>query len=114
MESFKGVMVGATNFRDNLDQVIMRRFTFKLQFDYLDEAGKRLFFERMFKTRLSDEESVRLAEVCNLAPGDFRTVRQSMYYLGGSISNAQRIEALRQESVLKRDVRKARPIGFGV
>ena len=114
MENFKGVMVGATNFRDNLDQAIMRRFTFKLQFDYLDEVGKRLFFERMFNARLSDEESARLAEIGNLAPGDFRTVRQSMYYLGGSISNAQRIEALRQESVLKRDVRKARPIGFGV
>ena len=114
MENFKGVMVGATNFRDNLDQAIMRRFTFKLQFDYLDEVGKRLFFERMFNARLSDEESARLAEIGNLAPGDFRTVRQSMYYLGGSISNAQRIEALRQESALKRDVRKARPIGFGV
>jgi hypothetical protein len=68
----------------------------------------------MFNARLSDEESARLAEIGNLAPGDFRTVRQSMYYLGGSISNAQRIEALRQESVLKRDVRKARHIGFGV
>ena len=35
MENFNGVMVGATNFMDNLDAAIMRRFTFKLQFDYL-------------------------------------------------------------------------------
>ena len=114
MENFKGVMVGATNFRDNLDQAIMRRFTFKLQFDYLDEVGKRLFFERMFKAQLSDEESARLAEIGNLAPGDFRTVRQSMYYLGGNITNMQRIEALRGESEVKRDSRKPGRIGFGV
>ena len=114
MESFKGVMVGAANFRDNLDQAIMSRSAFKLQLDYLDEAGKRHFFERMFKTRLSDEESARLAEVCNLAPGDFRTVRQSMYYLGGNVTNLQRIEALRGESEVKRDSRKFGRIGFGV
>ncbi|MBR5548113.1 MAG: AAA family ATPase, partial [Kiritimatiellae bacterium] len=63
MENFKGVMVGATNFMDNLDAAIMRRFTFKLQFDYLDTAGKRLFFERMFKTRLSDVDAMRLAGI---------------------------------------------------
>ena len=112
MENFKGVMVGATNFMDNLDQAIMRRFTFKLQFDYLDEAGKRLFFERMFKEKLTKEEAARLAEVRNLAPGDFRTVRQSMYYLGGTVTNLQRIEELEKESIVKKDTKKAGKIGF--
>lgn len=112
MENFKGVMVGATNFMDNLDQAIMRRFTFKLQFDYLDEAGKRLFFERMFKEKLTEEEAARLAEVRNLAPGDFRTVRQSMYYLGGTVTNLQRIEELEKESIVKRDTKKVSKIGF--
>ena len=112
MENFKGVMVGATNFMANLDQAIMRRFTFKLQFDYLDEAGKRLFFERMFKTKLTDGESAQLSAVSNLAPGDFRTVRQSMYYLGGTITNAQRIAELAKESSVKRDTKKAGQIGF--
>ena len=112
MENFKGVMVGATNFMDNLDQAIMRRFTFKLQFDYLDEAGKRLFFERMFKTKLTDADAAKLAEVRNLAPGDFRTVRQSMYYLGGTVTNAQRIAELEKESSVKRDTKKAGKIGF--
>ena len=112
MENFKGVMVGATNFMDNLDQAIMRRFTFKLQFDYLDEVGKRLFFERMFKTKLTDADAAQLAEVRNLAPGDFRTVRQSMYYLGGTVTNAQRIAELAKESSVKRDTKKAGRIGF--
>ena len=110
MENFKGVMVGATNFMDNLDAAIMRRFTFKLQFDYLEADGKRAFFERMFKTRLGDAEVRRLAAIPNLAPGDFRTVRQSLYYLGGSVSNETRLNELEKECSLKKGC--GRRIGF--
>ena len=101
MENFKGVMVGATNFSANLDAAILRRFTFKLEFDYLDEAGKKLFFERMFNTRLTEAEAVLLARVRNLAPGDFRTVRQSFFYVGNDVTNTERIEALERESAAK-------------
>lgn len=110
MENFKGVMVGATNFMDNLDAAIMRRFTFKLQFDYLEADGKRAFFERMFKTRLEDDEARRLAAIPNLAPGDFHTVRQSLYYLGGSVSNETRLNELEKECSLKKGC--GRRIGF--
>ena len=112
MENFKGVMVGATNFMDNLDAAIMRRFTFKFQFDYLDEKGKRLFFERMFKTTLTDEEKAELEALCNLAPGDFRTVRQEMFYLGGEQSNHDLIAALKEECALKKDGDASSKIGF--
>ena len=110
MENFKGVMVGATNFMDNLDAAIMRRFTFKLQFDYLEAEGKRKFFERMFASRLSEAEAARLDAIPNLAPGDFRTVRQSLYYLGGSVSNETRLNELEKESSLKKG--GGRRIGF--
>ena len=101
MENFNGVMIGATNFIQNLDQAIMRRFTFKLQFNYLDDAGKRLFFERMFKSALTEDELLRLKAIPNLAPGDFRTVRQSLFYYGGDITNTQRLDALEREAVAK-------------
>ena len=39
-------------------------------------------------------------------------VRQSMYYLGGTVTNAQRIAELAKESSVKRDTRKAGKIGF--
>ena len=110
MENFNGVMVAATNFMDNLDAAIMRRFTFKIQFDYLDDDGKRLFFERMFGTRLADAEATRLAAIPNLTPGDFRTVRQSLYYLGGSVSNETRLNELEKECSLKKGC--GRRIGF--
>ena len=101
MENFNGVMIGATNFIQNLDQAIMRRFTFKLEFNFLDNEGKELFFERMFHTSLSEEETRRLEEISSLAPGDFRTVRQSLYYYGGEVTNAMRLDALERESEAK-------------
>ena len=115
MENFNGIMIGATNFSAKLDPAVMRRFTFKLEFDYLDEVGKKLFFERMFQSKLSEEEERKLASVPNLAPGDFRTVRQSFFYLGGSVSNDDRINALRRESESKHDLQPSaekRRIGF--
>ena len=102
MENFKGVMVGATNFSANLDAAVLRRFTFKLEFDYLDDAGKKIFFERMFGAKLTEAEAARLAAVPNLAPGDFRTVRQSFFYLDAEVSNAERLEALERESAAKK------------
>ena len=112
MENFDGVMIAATNLRKNLDAAIMRRFTFKLEFDYLDDNGKRLFFERMFKTTLSDEEFRELKAIPNLAPGDFRTVRQEQFYLDEEQSNLERIAALKEECALKKDGSSVSKIGF--
>ncbi len=100
MENFNGIMIGATNFVQNLDPAIMRRFTFKLGFDYLDNYGKTVFFERMFATKLTTAERRRLEAIEKLTPGDFRTVRQSLYYLD-EVSNAARLSALEQESSVK-------------
>ena len=114
MENFNGVMIGATNFTANLDSAILRRFTFKLEFDYLDEAGKKLFFERMFHTTLTPEEARELAEIPMLAPGDFRTARQSFFYLGSQANNRAYLDALARESEVKSGNRFARKnrIGF--
>ena len=113
MENFNGVMVAATNFCRNLDPAVMRRFTFKLEFDYLDDEGKRLFFERMFKTELTGEEFAELKALKNLAPGDFRTVRQEQFYLDEEQTNRDRIAALKEECLLKKDGDKSSKIGFG-
>ena len=113
MENFNGVMIGATNFTDILDPAVARRFTFKLEFRYLDEAGKRLFYERMFRSTLSPAESKRLMGIPDLAPGDFRTVRQGLYYLGKVITNEDRLAALERESQAKGHNRHTtKKIGF--
>jgi len=115
MENFSGIMVGATNFSENLDPAIIRRFTFKLDFDYLDARGKKIFFETMFKTSLKEDEALRLASIPKLTPGDFRTVRQELFYLAENATNHDRLDLLEQESRAKKDNRFAghEKIGFG-
>ena len=114
MENFRGVLVCATNYSDNLDPATLRRFTFKIAFDWLESDGKALFFERFFGVPLAPSDRAELDSISNLAPGDFRTVRQSLRYLGGSPGVGALLEALRDESDAKRihggSVRKA--IGF--
>ena len=112
MENYDGVMIAATNFCKNLDPAIMRRFTFKMEFDYLDDDGKKIFFEKFFKTKLTDAEFAELKTLQNLAPGDFRTVRQEQFYLADEQSNMDRIEALREECKIKKDGNKSGRIGF--
>ena len=110
MEDFEGVMVGATNFADNLDKAVLRRFTYKMKLDYLTDEGKGIFFERYFKTPLTDEERTRLNGIAKLTPGDFRTVREELFYLADKQSNAARLDALEAESEAKG--RTAAKIGF--
>lgn len=101
MERFDGILIAATNFSENLDPASVRRFTFKLVFDYLNREGKICFFRKMFQSELTDDEAERLSRIPDLTPGDFRTVRQSLYYLGGNATNAERIDALKSESMAK-------------
>ena len=113
MENFNGVMIGATNFTETLDSAVTRRFTFKLEFRYLDEAGKRLFFERMFGSKLAPQEAARLVRIPDLAPGDYRTVRQGLHYLGKEATNMDRLAALERESQAKGQNRySSKKIGF--
>lgn len=109
MESFSGVLIAATNLTSHLDAAAMRRFTFKLQLDYLTDAGKRIFFARYFKTPLSDAEARRLDAIDRLAPGDFRTVKEQLFYVCENETNDERLSALEAEAAAKHA--KAR-IGF--
>ena len=103
MESFGGIFIASTNYSNRLDRAAARRFTYKVRFDYLGNEGKRLFFERMFQQPLTKEEGERLDGIAQLTPGDFRTVRQSLYYLGKAVDNAKRLDCLEDESRAKRE-----------
>ncbi|MCQ2379297.1 MAG: AAA family ATPase [Victivallaceae bacterium] len=113
MENFHGVMVGATNFVEKIDRAVIRRFTFKLKFDYLDNAGKEIFFERMFGRCPTEAELKALLDMTNLTPGDFRTSRQRLRYTGEK--SPDYIAALRDELEAKRssgDGHAAVKVGF--
>ncbi len=117
MEDFGGVLACATNFADNLDPAAIRRFTFKLEFGFLTEDGKRTFFRRMFAPlaagELTPECERRLLGISDLTPGDFCTVRQEFHYLGDSATQDHLLDALERESAAKRGFRvNNRVLGF--
>lgn len=117
MENFNGVLVCATNFIRNLDPASIRRFTFKVQFDYLDNGGKELFYRRMLSGLAGGEPKAghlrRLSSIPRLCPGDFRTARQSLYYLApGALSHDRILEALEHESGSKLKDTDGGSIGF--
>ena len=110
MERFHGVFLAATNLPDCLDPAVARRFTFKVPFGYLTPSGKRHFWGRFFGGASSEETLLRLDSIPDLAPGDFRTVRQQLWYLDRPVSDADRLDALAREVAAKRTARPR--IGF--
>ena len=112
MERFTGVLVCATNLVEQLDAAVMRRFTFKVRMGALDDDGKVKFFNRYFNSDLTAAERKRLVSIPDLTPGDFRNVRERLYFLEkkkGS-GNARLLSALEGESAVKQG--NCAPIGF--
>ena len=107
MEDFDGIVIAATNLAERLDPAVIRRFTYKFEFGYLTSEGKEFFFRRAFATELTEEERRRLNAIPDLAPGDFKTASQALYYLGENLDNAARLDALAREADFKNDRRKA-------
>lgn len=82
------------------------RINYKLEFGYLEQTGKHIFFDRAFKTPLTERDTARLDAIPNLTPGDFKTVSQKLYYLGEEVGNAERLSALEEESLQKKESRR--------
>lgn len=116
MEEFRGILICATNFKRNLDSASIRRFNIKIEFDYLDSNGKRLFFKRVLGDisgkELEEKDADTLEKIDNLAPGDFKVVRQkSIFMPKDKISNIALINSLQMEVASKNGVKSGR-IGF--
>ena len=116
MESFKGVFVASTNIKDALDPATIRRFLFKLRFDYLDDDGKIAFYKRVFgrlnDAPMSSGELDHLRSIDRLTPGDFSVVLDRFLGLGfEKPSHAELLAELAMERTAKNDAPKTR-IGF--
>lgn len=79
MEAYDGIFICSTNLVDNLDSASLRRFDFKIHFDYLKVDQSWILFQQT----LNDQGSVasvkksfkkELSRLNNLTPGDFATV----------------------------------------
>jgi len=116
MEEFRGILICATNFKKNLDTASIRRFNIKIEFDYLDSKGKRLFFDRVLGelsgNELEEKDVIALERIDSLAPGDFKVVRQKYSFMPkDKVKNAGLITSLQAEAASKNGVNVSR-IGF--
>lgn len=116
MESFDGIFICTTNLLERLDQASLRRFTFKVRFDYLKPEQRRTLFEATWHRLnpqggpLDEPLHRRLAHLENLTPGDFATVARQWTTLGQIPEATALVTALEEECRVKGGL--ARGIGF--
>jgi SpoVK/Ycf46/Vps4 family AAA+-type ATPase len=78
LECFGGFCAVTTNLMDSLDPAALRRFDFKVRFDWLDRAQKAMLFgELLEQLGIGDDDpgaKSRVLDLDRLAPGDFANV----------------------------------------
>jgi SpoVK/Ycf46/Vps4 family AAA+-type ATPase len=116
MEVFPGVVACTTNLMDTLDQASLRRFTFKIPFQFLRPEQA----ERLFRHTLEDlggqgvdqvsGATAQLVRIPNLTPGDFAAVIRRLKSLREVPSADQLLRELQTELRVKEAT--AGKIGF--
>jgi hypothetical protein len=106
MESFRGIQIYTTNRLTDLDSASLRRFNYKVEFDFLKPDGKAIFYKRLLApfvpSRLDATLEKELMNIPHLAPGDFKVVRSKFRFKRqGKVSHEALIAALKEESKTK-------------
>ena len=104
MERYRGILVFTTN-QDyqGLDSAAIRRFNFKLRMEYLTADGNEVFYRQLLcelcTAPMGDADHAALRAVRNLAPGDFKTVReQFVFEPAEEVSHTALVAALADEA----------------
>jgi SpoVK/Ycf46/Vps4 family AAA+-type ATPase len=118
MECFDGLFVCATNCMESFDPAVLRRFHFKVRFDYLTREQRERHFVAVLRelgclidTELPENLRSDLSRLTNLTPGDFASVVERIRISGVNSSPEQFLCELRKEAYLKPGGRRTRP-GF--
>ena len=117
MEEYTGILICSTNLLENLDPATMRRFDFKINFDYLDtEQASEVAFELMktLRVKLTKECKEQLLAGLSgskLSHGDFAALLRRYTALRTKPSVELLLKDLRWETSF-REKDAPRPIGF--
>lgn len=119
MESYDGMLICATNFMEHLDTAAMRRFPFKVRFDYLNQEQVESAFLLSCNNLcrivpdgvLKLDISQKLSRLKNLTPGDFAALSEHFDLLCKNPSVEALIHELEVTAELKEE-QYAHPIGF--
>lgn len=93
LESCSTPLCGTSNLLNRVDKAILRRFVFKLHFDYLTPEQARYAFEKIFGLMAPWE----ISEIHNLTSGDFSVVKKKALILGCMNDAKVLFEMLKEE-----------------
>jgi transitional endoplasmic reticulum ATPase len=117
MENFDGIFVASTNLMDHLDAAALRRFDFKIQFDYLRPDQRLALFEDVL-TNAGWAQAAdlslwkdRLHRLDTLTPGDFAVAVRQLSTLGWQPDPGRLYEVLEAECRAKPGAKRG-PMGF--
>jgi transitional endoplasmic reticulum ATPase len=110
MERFGGIFICTTNLMEKLDAASLRRFDFKVKFDYLNREQRWELFiqeaQRMGTTLPSDAEALtqlnqQVQRLTQLTPGDFAVANRQATLLGKALASERMLAVLAQECEAK-------------
>lgn len=116
MEAFEGIFIASTNLIDTLDAASLRRFDFKVKFDYLTRPQRRAMLARVATepcaTADEDERARQAIDQFEwLTPGDFANALRQLRVTGEAATPARLVALLQAETAMKPEGRR-RTIGF--
>ena len=106
MEAFEGIFVCTTNLMEKLDPASLRRFAFKLKFDYLNADQRWDMFVREFE-RLGGEAlsaadwEKQVRNLSKLTPGDFAVIARQCAILDVPVTAGDMYKQLLEECHVK-------------
>ena len=107
LETYRGVVICTTNLVEDLDQAALRRFPFKVRFDWVRPEQAVELFHAMLGSFVpgaaSAQVSEALAGVSRLAPGDFAAVARRVKWMNRAWTVELLVGELRQELISRRD-----------
>ena len=120
MENYDGLFICSTNLMDNLDSASLRRFTFKVRFDFLTKTQRRQMFSRTLEGFGFEDKSgcrseaicIRLDKLNNLTPGDFALFVRQRQVIKRVCQPEELLMVLERESKAKGTLGKKGTIGF--
>jgi len=110
METYSGIFICTTNLMDKLDAASLRRFDFKVKFDYLSPAQRWALFQQESQRLggiLPDDIAAlailkqQVHRLTKLTPGDFAVVSRQVAVLGKTPTPERIIAVLAQECKAK-------------
>ena len=108
MESAEYPFICTTNLMDNIDKAALRRFSFKVKYEFLTADQVVLAFQDFFGLQVSKSE---IANLTHIAPGDFAVVKKQADLLG-DMTKTELISRLTQEQQVKNLNTNKAKIGF--